>query len=77
MTSLNKKNGPDYREIETKVSLANIKDQVGALLYASGTVNDDEEIISITFDFDGYGDNEIIPTWIKVKRQQEVEVITV
>lgn len=74
---LTKKNG-DYREIETKVSLANIKDQIGALLYATGTVHDNEEIISIDFrliddggdDWDGN-----YPIQVKIKKQQEVEVI--
>lgn len=69
---------PDYREIETTISLANIKDQVAALLYASGMVHDNEEVLDIIFDFtDGYeGWNGNYPIKIKLKKQQQVEVLT-
>lgn len=67
---------PDYREIETCISLANIKDQIAALMYASGLVYDNEDIISLTF----IGDTDInyqetVPVRIKLKKNQPVEVI--
>jgi hypothetical protein len=71
---------PDYREIETCISLANIKDQVSALLYAAGIVHDNEEVLNIKFSFDkyvddGYGVDELIPITIKIKKHQEVDLV--
>lgn len=71
---------PDCRKIETAISLANIKDQVSALLYAAGIVHDDEEILDIKFAFDkfvddGYGVDELVPITIKLKKHQEVETL--
>lgn len=67
---------PDYREIKTTISLANIKDQVGALLYASGLVHDDEEILDIIFDVPPYQGVTQLPITIKLKKHQQVEVLT-
>lgn len=67
---------PDYREIETCISIANIKDQVGALLYAAGIVYDNEDIIDIEFDFEGRS-NAVVPFKIKIKKHQEIETIVI
>lgn len=67
---------PDYREIETVISLANITDQIATLLYASGMVHDNEDILKIEFeDFMPTGVCETIPIKIKIKKHQQVEVI--
>lgn len=66
---------PDYREIETCISIANIKDQVGALLYAAGMVHDDEDIIDIVFDVPPYKGVSQLPITIKLKKHQEVETL--
>lgn len=65
---------PDYREIETCVSISNIKDQVASLLYAAGLVHDNEEVIDVEFDFEGRSE-AVIPLKIKIKKQQTVELI--
>lgn len=64
---------PDYREIETSISFANLKDQVAALLYATGMIHDNEDVLDIEFDWLGMVDS--IPIKIKLKKQQTVEVI--
>lgn len=68
---------PDYREIETVLSLANIKDQIAALLYASGLVHDNEDVLDIEFeDPMPLGMYETIPVKLKIKKHQQVEVFT-
>lgn len=64
---------PDYREIETSISHANIVDQLSALLYASGTVHDNEDIVGLEFSF--YPSGGIYPVKIKIKKHQEVDLV--
>ena len=65
---------PDYREIETSVSVANVKDQIIALLYAAGVVHDDEDVIDVEIIRDFRGETQV-PIKIKIKKNQPVEVI--
>lgn len=68
---------PDYREIDTSISLANLKDLVSSWLYAASIVNDDEDVVNILFDFDGdrYEEDMNIRIKIKLKRNQPIEII--
>ena len=65
---------PDYREIETSVSVSNVKDQIIALLYAAGMVHDDEDVIDVEITRDFRGEHQV-PIKIKIKKHQPVEVI--
>lgn len=66
-------NVPDYREIELTISRQNVVDQIAALLYATGVIYDNEHVIDIVYE--GAGGNETVPLKIRLKREQQVEVI--
>lgn len=64
---------PDYREIDCYVSMSNVKDQIIALLYASGMIHDNEDVIDLQIRSD-LGGRDTVPLSIKIKKQQQVEV---
>lgn len=66
---------PDYREISIPINRQIIIDQVAAFLYAAGYVYDDEEVIDIQFAYD-INIEEIVHSIVKIKKQQQVEVLT-
>lgn len=64
---------PDYREIDTYVSMSNVKDQIIALLYAAGLVHDDEDVTDLQIRTD-LGGRDTVPIRVCVKKHQVVEV---
>jgi hypothetical protein len=70
---------PDYREIEVNISVANIKDQVAALFYATGLVFDNETVVDLELgrgDFGiGYVNTDVIPVTFRLKKHQQVDLV--
>lgn len=61
----------DTRTIETTISTANVKDQIGALLYALGFVKDDEDILDLRL---GETKNDNVPLSYTIIKKKEVKV---
>lgn len=68
----------DERRIDTYISLGNVKDQVAALLYATGVVKDNEDVLDIQFtnglDKSGLQTDGLIPISIKIRSPERMEL---
>lgn len=68
-----------YKEIDAVISMANLKDQVAALLYGLNYAHDSEDILDVVFHWSKINKNsdsiEVIPITVKLKSHQDVEVI--
>jgi hypothetical protein len=61
-----------------EISVSNIRDQIGALLYATGKVSDDKDIVEMDLGAiiqSLSGKAEVVPVHYKTKKRMEVSLI--
>lgn len=61
----------EYHEIEIFVSLASLRNYIEPLLYTSGIIMDDEELLSVAFKDDH---PDIFPIILKLKKRQPITI---
>lgn len=65
----------NLREVEIQISMGNLQDQIAALLYATGHVNDDEDIEHIVFgNLKNVKRDGLVPLTIKVRSPERMEL---
>lgn len=63
---------------KVSVSLNNIRDHLAPLLYATGTVKDNEEVLSIELgktEWDEGAEGWVVPITLEINKQMEVKTI--
>jgi hypothetical protein len=62
--------------LDISISRTNIVDQVAALLYATGVVNNRDNITNIQFgELFGASDTELVPLKVYINKEVEVELL--